>query len=206
MGKACKLVIMDAGPIIKLAVIRRLDLLFSFDLTVHIPDEVLFEAIEKQAWMESRPLSADKRYLQDWVEKHKNKQVVPEETFIGSSARQGRDAGALSPESYPPNLGELSADSVFLRRTAMGYSDNPAVLMVDDYDAIEMFRLKNADVYIFTTFSFLLQLEKDQLIGSAENVWAEIVDHLPTAGKMLDPDPSGPVRKGATARMRPRPK
>lgn len=205
MAKTCKLVIMDAGPIIKLAVIQKLDLLFSFDLTIHIPDEVLFEAMEKQAWMEGRPLAPDKIYLQEWVKKHKKtKQVVVEDTFIGDSARQGRKAGKLSSVNYPPNLGELSADSIYLKRATLGYNDDPAVLMLDDYAAAEMFKNKNADVYIFTTFSFLLGLEKAKIIGSAEEVWGEIVVHLPTAGKMSDPDPSGPVRKGTTAKLRPR--
>jgi hypothetical protein len=198
---------MDAGPIIKLAVIQKLDLLFSFDLIIHIPDEVLFEAAEKQAWMEGKPLAPDKIYLQEWVKKHnETNQVVIESTFIGDSAKQGRKAGKLSPVNYPQNLGELSADSVYLKRATLGYNADPAVLMLDDHAAAEMFKNKNADVCIFTTFSFLLALEKEQIIGSAEKVWGEIVIRLPTAGKMTEPDPSGPVRKGTTIKLRPRPK
>jgi hypothetical protein len=205
VGKECKLVIMDAAPLIKLAVIEQLDLLFSFGLRIHIPDEVLFEAIEKHAWMEDRPLTSDKLYLQAWVEKNKEaKRVVPEHTFIGASARRGREEGELSPENYPPNLGELAADSVYLKRAALEYENDPAVLMLDDYAATEMFKNKNAGVFIFTTFSFLLQLEKAKFISSADEVWDEIVVHLPTAGKMNEPDPSGAVRDGTTVSMRPR--
>ena len=205
MGKACKLVIMDAGPLIKLATIRELDLLFSFELAIHIPDEVLFEATEKQAWMDDKQLPPDKLYLKEWVEKYKKAgQVFLEDTFIGSSAKKGRESKELLPTNYPMNLGELSADSVFLKRASLGYGDDPAVLMLDDYAASEMFKNKNSDVCIFTTFSFLLQLESGQLISSAEEYWSKITTHLPTAAKMDDPDPSGPVRKGTTVKMRPK--
>ncbi len=45
--RACDLVIMDAGPLIKLALADRLDLLLCFDRHVYIPDEVEFEAVHK---------------------------------------------------------------------------------------------------------------------------------------------------------------
>lgn len=48
--RACDLVIMDAGPLIKLALADRLDLLLCFDRHVYIPDEVEFEAVHKHAW------------------------------------------------------------------------------------------------------------------------------------------------------------
>ena len=44
------LIIMDSGPLIKLALADRLDLLLAFNSGVYIPDEVYFEAAEKDAW------------------------------------------------------------------------------------------------------------------------------------------------------------
>jgi len=195
---------MDAAPLIKLAVVRRLDLLFSFGLTVFIPDEVLFEAIEKQSWMDGIGPTPDKVYMKEWVEVHKEtKQVICRETFIGSSAKESRESGRLTAKNYPDNLGELSADSVFLERANLGFGNAPAVLMLDDYEATDMFKSKRADVYFFTTYSFLLQLEKSRLVDSAEAIWSDILLELPTASKMQDPDLTGPLRAGTIVEFRP---
>lgn len=209
MNKGCKLVILDAGPIIKLAVVRQLDLLFSFGLTVIIPDEVLFEAAEKKSWLDGSDPAPDKVYLKDWVTKYKGSgHVIERETFIGTSTKDGRESGKLTPANYPDHIGELAADSVFLDRANIGFGNDPAVVLIDDYAAIDMFRAKNSDVFIYTTWSFLLQLEiEDQLSSvnkTADAIWADIIVELPTSSKMLDPDPTGPVRKGTSVKFKPK--
>jgi len=44
------LIVLDAGPMNKLATINHLDLLLEFK-TIYVPDEIFFEAAEKASWL-----------------------------------------------------------------------------------------------------------------------------------------------------------
>ena len=107
----------SAASLTNLAAERQLDLLFDSDRTICIPDEILFEATEKQSWMNDVAPTPDEIYLREWVSIHqKSGRVVCLETFVGQSAMDGRKSGKLTPQNYPANLGELCADSVHQER------------------------------------------------------------------------------------------
>ena len=58
--RSIDLIIMNAGPLIELALADRLDLLLAFNSRVFIPDEVYFEAAGKDAWEHGCAPTSDK--------------------------------------------------------------------------------------------------------------------------------------------------
>lgn len=185
--RACNLVVMDAGPLIKLAAANELDLLFSFGLPIFIPDEVYFEATEKYSWEHEKPLTPDKILLRDWVAMHKGKGVTCPETLVGSIAKQRRDTGVYTAgkKNHRKNTGELAAHDFMNNREDYGHAGEPVVLLMDDRPGIEKMKIQNLDAHILTTFAFLVALELEKCVTSAETVWEKIESFLPSPEKIL---------------------
>lgn len=182
--RSCGLVIMDAGPLIKLALANELDLLLAFDTKIYIPDEVLFEALEKFAWEHGSKLTADKVYLKKWVQRHSAKgAVVMPETLIGEAARAKRASGQFSPRArnHKRHTGELAAHEFFNHRDEWGHPGEPALLLIDDGPQIENVVVQNLDIHILSTFAMLTALQEAGIIQSAEAVWSTIQAAMPTA-------------------------
>lgn len=185
--RACNLVVMDAGPLIKLAAANELDLLFSFGLPIFIPDEVYFEATEKYSWEHETSLTPDKVLLRDWVAMHKGKGVTCPETLVGSMAKQRRDTGVYTPalRNHRKNTGELAAHDFINNRDEFGHEGDPVVLLMDDRPGIEKMKIQNLDAHILTTFAFLVALELERYVTSADAVWEKIETNLSTPEKIL---------------------
>lgn len=195
--RACNLVIMDAGPLIKLAIADQLDLLLNFQRKIFIPDEVYFEAFEKFAWENQTPLTPDKIRLKEWVEAQEAAgRAKRADTWIGEKAKADRDSGKYKPElkNHPRHLGETAAMSFFLNRDLEGFGNEPALVLVDDKPAIDAIKIGGEDMYILTTYAMLIAMEEERLIPSAERVWDAILVGIPTADKANNPDPSGSIR------------
>lgn len=193
--RACNLVIMDAGPLIKLAAADHLNLLLNFHRNIFIPDEVYFEAVEKLAWENNTPLTQDKIRLKDWIAKQQTSgRVSLADTYIGDNAKRDRASGRFNPTNYPKGLGESASTSFFYNRDAYGFRNEPALMLIDDRPAIELMKIQALDMFILTTYAMLIALEEEHIIQSADTVWDDITHLLPTVDKVIDPDPSGSVR------------
>jgi hypothetical protein len=184
--RSCTLVIMDAGPLIKLALADQLDLLLCFDLKVYIPDEVYFEAVEKFAWEHQLPPTADKRRLKAWVKAQSRAgKVSCPPTLVGETAARKREQGDYAPgmKNHRKNTGELAAHDFFNNREDWGHPGEPALLLMDDGPGIEKVKLQNLDVHILSTYALLVALEQDGQIASADAVWDDVERALPTVQK-----------------------
>lgn len=173
----CELVIMDAGPLIKLALANRLDLLLAFNLRVYIPDEVYFEAAEKFAWEDESTPTPDKVRLVTWVTEQKARgRVFCPDTLVGEAAARKRATGDYSPtqKNHRKNTGELAAHDFFNNREDWGHAGEPALFLIDDGPGVDKVKLQNLDECILSTYSMLVVLELEHLIESADAVWADV--------------------------------
>lgn len=181
--RSCALVIMDAGPLIKLAIADQLDLLLFFGTKIYIPDEVYFEAVEKYAWEHQAALTPDKIRLKEWVAAQGNKALVfCPETLVGEMAKLKRETGAYSPgaKNHRKNTGELAAHDFFNHREQWGHPGEAALMLIDDGPGIEKLKIHNLDVHILSTYTMLVALECESLIPSAEKIWNDIEVAIPT--------------------------
>lgn len=185
--RACNLVIMDAGPLIKLALADRLDLLLCFRRHVFIPDEVEFEAVEKFSWENRTALSPDKLRLKSWIEKRTEEGLVSRsETLVGEIAKSKRESGEYAPEkkNHRRNTGELAAHDFFSNRDLWGRKGDPALLLMDDRPALDSVKLHNLDVHVLSTYAMLVALEQEHLVDSAVEVWQAVERNMPTAERI----------------------
>lgn len=151
----CDLVVMDAGPLSKLAVADRLDLLLRFNRQVHIPDEVEFEAVEKHAWEHQSPLREDKLRLRAWIEQQAAAgRVSRASTLVGEGAGKKRASGEWAPSkrNHRQNTGELAAHDFLNNRAEVeGLEGKPLLLLVDDRPGLEKLQqLLDLDAYVLS--------------------------------------------------------
>ena len=184
--------IMDAGPLIKLALADRLDLLLCFHRHVFIPDEVAFEAVEKHAWENRTALSPDKLRLKAWIaQRTVEGRVSCPQTLIGEIAKSKRESGEYAPErkNHRRNTGELAAHDFFNNRDQWGHRGDPALLLMDDRPGLNSVKLHNLDVHLLSTYAMLVALEREHLVDSAAEVWQAIESNMSTA-QMIQVDES----------------
>ncbi len=175
--RACNLVIMDAGPLIKLALADRLDLLLCFHRHVFIPDEVEFEAVEKYAWENETTLGPDKLRLKAWIQQRSHEgRVSCSETIVGVFAKGKRESGEYAPgkKNHRRHTGELAAHDFFNNREIWGHKGEPALLLMDDRPALDSVKLHNLDVHVLSTYAMLVALEQEHLVDSAAEVWRAV--------------------------------
>ena len=172
---ATEIVIPDSGPLMSLGRINRLDLLDRFQCPVLITDMVADEVLR------GLPGAPDAAIFQSWFEARGN-QVQTVETSIGLLWRS-------IPEEQKPLLkrvkdaGETSIwqFSNALRETLS--ADDDALLVFEDNKVKSMdFGPKVSKV---TTWSFLLGLERMEVVPSAE----EILDQMAAANRVIARDP-----------------
>ncbi len=162
--RSCDLVIMAVGPLNKLALADRLDLLLCFDGHVYIPDEVEFEAVYKHAWEHETPLGPDKLRLQAWIAQQTDAgRVSCVKTLVGEIAKNKRDSGEYAPSkrNHRMNTGELAARDFFNNRKEVGHKGKPALmLMYDGKGFDEVWCVHNLDVNLLLSFSMLVALDR----------------------------------------------
>lgn len=171
------LIIMDAGPLIKLALADRLDLLLAFNSRVYIPDEVYFEAAEKDAWERGCAPTSDKVRVAKWVSEQKTKgRVFCPATLVGDAVARKRASGEYSParKNHRKNTGALAAHDFLNNREDPGDAGDPALLLMDDGPGAEIVQLQDLAEHPLSTYSLLVVLELDKVIESADAIWSEI--------------------------------
>jgi hypothetical protein len=167
MKRRCVLVIPDAGPINSLWVARRLDLLLKLEMPVVLIDEVYAETTRDPDHY------AKDRDVQSFVEAHRDREILVEKTFVGSSAAVARARG----DKLKSNLGD-AAIAEFLNDANEGsginkylQSDEPVLLLFEDADLRSTKFIKKTDnLHLLSTVAFLRGMEAVGLIESAQEV------------------------------------
>ena len=165
------MLLMDSTPLILLAKINRLDLLLKFNLTIYMPQEVLFEVTEKQAFENRREQNEEELSILSFILENKaSGAVVVIRTLVCDAAEKKRSEDI---NYRSKGDGEVAANSLFLNRTNYGI-DGPALLIYEDSDIEVVFN--RSDVHLLTTYAALLAMEEFNLIASADAEWDSLSD------------------------------
>ena len=157
------LVIPDAGPLNSLWVADRLDLLLALEMPIVLVDEVYWETA-------SDPDRYEKdRAIRDFVERHRGREVLVEDTFVGQAAREARAAGTFKTVK---SLGEVAV-AEFMANGIGRYLDGmePVLLLFEDSDFrnVRLFR-KPDNLHLLSTVGLLRGLEAAGIVASADEI------------------------------------
>ncbi len=161
-----RILVMDTGPLITLAVADSLDYLLLPGLPVIIPDAVFYEATRKSVAIGAADTT-------EWVQTHANKiSIVPTAVFLSEVTL------ATDRKVRVPDLGERAALEI-IRHTPFASESEIAILLTEDDEVIRG-RFIPLDerhrVVVVTTCDLLESLEEAQLINSVEAVYARAND------------------------------
>jgi hypothetical protein len=168
-----RILVMDTGPLITLAVAESLDYLLIPNMPVIIPDAVLFEATRKSEAIGAISIS-------EWVQRHADKvNTVPTALFEGYVA--GLEFGL----DKMPNLGEQSAFEV-IEKTPFAGENEIAILLSEDDKVIRGLSIPESQrdrIVVITTHDFLEGLERSLRINSVDAVYQRAEDGGRAASK-----------------------
>ena len=168
-----RILIIDTGPLITLAVAESLDYLFLPGMPVIIPDAILYEATSKTS-----ALGADE--IVGWTQANALRlQVIGTQVFAAHLDRLGVGLTGL------PDLGERAALEV-ARNTPYLADGEQALLLTEDDRSIRgnFIALDDEErVVPMTTYDFLEGLEQAQLINSVDAVYERASDAVRLASK-----------------------
>jgi hypothetical protein len=159
---ALKILITDTSSLITLAVADSLDYLALLGIPIFVPDAVYFEATFDIEKMGASDIVA-------WVQQNPGLiQIVPTDTFIEEMDR--RENG----KRRKRDLGETAALEIANNSKLIGHSGQSFILTEDDavLDGGFVSSNEKRQVFVITTHDFLDVLEAEQLINSAETVYA----------------------------------
>jgi hypothetical protein len=161
-----RILVMDTGPLITLAVAESLDYLLFPKVPVIIPDAVLFEATRK-----SEAIGAIS--INEWVQKHADQiNTVPTTLFENYVA--GLEFGL----DKSPNLGEQAALEV-IENTPFVLEHEIAILLSEDDKVIRGLSISESvrdRIIVITTHDFLEGLELSQRINSVDAIYQRAED------------------------------
>lgn len=159
---ALRVLITDTSSLITLAVADSLDYLALLGIPVFVPDAVYYEATTDIEKMGANDIVA-------WVQNNPGLiQIVPTDTFIDEMHR--RETG----ERRRKDLGETAALEIANNSKLIGHSGQSFILTEDDAVLDGGFVSSNdkRQIFVISTHDFLDVLEAEQLINSAEAVYA----------------------------------
>jgi hypothetical protein len=176
------LYVVDTGPLITLAAADSLDYLLYPDVLVVIPDAVFYEATRDTSKLGAQSII-------NWVKEHHARiEIAVTNAYLNfDTARQ------VNPRAYEPNLGEQAAVEV-IEEPARLQENERAILLCEETAVTRRIVVREREKIIeLTTMDFLILLETEQRIQSAEAVF----DRALAAGrtpsrveKFADHDPS----------------
>ncbi len=155
-------VIPDAGPVLTLARIGRVDLLGHFMVPIRIVDQVHYEITKPQNDPRGEVAAALARL-------HNRIEII--ETTVGLGFRTKR---ARNPQEPSGNLGEIAVDEYatsLARTTGPGFV--PLVLF-EDPDVLELRIARLKDVHLLNTTGWLLTLHRGGLLPEALDLVEQI--------------------------------
>jgi hypothetical protein len=191
-----KLLIVDAGPLITLAVANSLDYLLYADGPVVIPDAVFFEATR-----DASRLGAS--IIVEWVNANLDRvHIAPTNAFAAFT--RDYEAGLTDREL---DLGERAAIE-YARHHIHLEPDERAVLLSEDrrVTGLRIAREEGARAIVITVRDFLLILERIGRINSADAVFDVVVAAGRTPSRREVLDQHDPILRDAIGRLLGRPK
>jgi hypothetical protein len=156
------ILITDTSSLITLAVAESLDYLALLNVPIFVPDAVYFEATLDIEKMGASDIVA-------WVQQNPGIiQIVPTDTFVEEIHR--REQG----ERRRRDLGETAALEIANNAKLIGHLGQSFILTEDDAVLDGGFVNSNdkRNIFVISTHDFLEVLEAEQLINSAEAVYA----------------------------------
>ena len=161
-----KILITDTSSLITLAVADSLDYLALLGIPIFLPDAVFFEATFDLEKMGASDIVA-------WVQQNLGLvQIIPTDTFIDEMHRRERG------ERRRSGLGETAALEIANDTKLIGDSGQAFILTEDDA-VLEGGFVGSSDkrqIFVISTHDFLEALEAEQLINSADAVYAMAED------------------------------
>lgn len=167
MKKPISLVVTDSGPLITLALAGELDVLIvKTEIHVVIPDLIRFEVLRHM----DKPGA---REIDDWIRNNE-----PERVRIASTEEYEEFMLLLSlkPNAKTKSRGEAAASEVLKRELARG--DRIGILLFEDGDVrANKYTLTAPDnVLMLSTAQFLMGLEREKVIQSAEDILDRVTE------------------------------
>lgn len=169
------LVIPDAGPLMTLGLIDRLDLLDRFNCGILIADMV---EIEIRRGPDTAP---DKIAFSRWMADRGNR-IQTVETALGIVWNDLSDEARAKLKRHTPNAGEISIRE-FTDKIRDALPADDQVLVLFEEDAVKRMAF-GPHVHLIHTYGFLVALEHMKVIASAKM----IVDQVRSAGRNLAMD------------------
>jgi hypothetical protein len=176
------LYVVDTGPLITLAAADSLDYLLYPDVLVVIPDAVFYEATRDTSKLGAQSII-------NWVKEHHARiEIAVTNAYLNLyTARQ------VNPRAYEPNLGEQAAVEV-IEEPARLQENERAILHCEETAVTRRIVVREREKIIeLTTMDFLILLETEQRIQSAEAVFDRALSAGMTPSrveKFADHDPS----------------
>ncbi len=157
-----RVVIPDASPILTLARLRRLDLLETFSVPIHVVDQVHFEVTKRQ--------NDPDGLVEDYLARQGNRiQIIETSVGIGFKARLARNAKTAS-----KNLGEIAVDEY---ATMLAHTTGPSfvpLVLFEDPDVLELRIAKLKDVHLLNTTAWLNTLHQSGVLPEGKDLIARI--------------------------------
>jgi hypothetical protein len=125
-GVDVAVIIPDAGPILTLARVDRLDLLQTFTVPIHVVDQVYYET--------TKPQNDPKGRAAAWLKRMHN-QIVIVETIVGLGFKTALERGR-NPSGG--NLGEIAIDEYASRLALAGSPAFVPLVLFEDPDILKM--------------------------------------------------------------------
>lgn len=158
------LAIPDSGPLISLSVANRLDLLLQLDMPIYVVDHVIHECTKDLSRMGAQT-------IMDFIRTHP--QIIQvAETFVGSAARQEREAGGTLKRR---GLGEAAIAEFVANLDDKLAPDQPVLILFEDSDLYRINVFVQGNVHLLSTKAFLIGLEECGIVPSAEEIWQTIL-------------------------------
>lgn len=157
------ILIPDGGPIIRLALAKRLDTLLALQQPLHVIDQVRWEMTRDEA-------REDARLIAEFMRDHPNdvRELV---TKVGIAARAEREA---NPGASQKGLTIRAIDEVLDQLGKMTDEHGPILLLYEDWDVRRFSRNIAGDVHLLSTRALLVGMERRGLIPSADEIWSSL--------------------------------
>jgi hypothetical protein len=163
--KRVTLIIPDAGPLISLGKVNRLDILLKLDLPIYIIDQVYFEVTREPAYQDAQII---KQFVKGYPE-----QVKIVETQVGHLASLEREHNSSARQRQ---LGDAAiTDFLSNQLHEIVKSSEPVLLLFEDTDLTKMNIVLRGNVHLLSTKALLIGMENIGLIESEATVWEAII-------------------------------
>lgn len=185
--KRVRLIIPDAGPLISLGKINRLDILLKLELPIYIIDQVYFEVTREPSYQDAQMIM---QFVDTYPERIK---IV--ETQVGYLARLEREH---NPSARQRQLGDAAiTDFLTNQLHDMLKPSEPVLLLFEDTDLTKMNIVLRGNVHLLSTKALLMGLENIGIIESEATLWKAIIASGRRPSNEILDKPAPPIYGGS---------